>query len=77
MGLSKVVAKGNSKVVFVHQVGVDGKAYAEDITVELQPGVDPSRLAYWVNLDGKVGVASFSFTAYDQEFSGQMFPEAR
>ncbi len=74
MGLSKIVNKGN-KIVFVHQLGQDGKPYAENIIIELQPGVPESRNEYWATMDGKIGVVSVSFTKYDQVFSDLQFPE--
>lgn len=75
MGMSKVVNKGNGEIVFVHQLDQNGKAYAEDITIKVQEGVDPNRLAWFANQDGKVGVASVSFSPYDQTFPDLQFPK--
>ena len=76
MGFSKVVNKGDGKIVLVHQLDQNGKPYAENITIELQPGVDPRRLAWWESQDGKIGVANVSFSVYDQVFPDLQFPEA-
>jgi len=75
MGYCKVVSKGNGKVVLVHQLGVDSEAYAEDITIEVQAGVDPARVAYLASQDGAVGYASVGFTAATGDFSSIKFPE--
>lgn len=75
MGMSKVVVDSPTKVRLVHQLNGDGSAYAEDLTVELQPGVDASRLDYLKNQDGKIGVVSFGFSAYDPAPEGLLFPE--
>lgn len=76
MGLSKVKVLGPGKVKLVHQLNNDGTPYAEDVTVEVQPGVDPSRIDFLTKQDGKIGVASFSFSAYDNVDESQMkFPE--
>lgn len=75
MGYSKVVNKGNGKVVFVHQLDQDGKAYAEDVTVETQAGV-PTRVEYFAKQDGVVGVVSVSFSPTSADTSGIKFPEA-
>lgn len=63
MGYSKVVVISERKVKFVHQLDSDGTAYAEDITIEIDETVDPSRIKYLVDQDGKIGYASFSFSA--------------
>jgi len=76
MGYSKVVNKGNGKVVFVHQLDQDGKAYAEDVTVEAQAGVPESRVEYFAKQDGAVGVVSVTFTATSSDTSSIRFPEA-
>lgn len=75
MGLSKVVNKGNGEIVLVHQLDQNGKAYAEDITVKVQEGVDPSRLSYLASQDGKIGVANVTFSKYDQDFPDIQFPK--
>ena len=62
MGYSKVVKVSDRSVKFVHQLDMDGKAYAEDVTIEVQPGVDASRLSYFMGMEGQVGVLSVSFT---------------
>jgi len=76
MGFSKVVNKGNGKIVLVHQLDQNGKAYAEDITIQVQEGVDPSRLAWWESKDGKIGAANVTLAIYDQVFPDLKFPEA-
>lgn len=76
MGLSKVVDKGDGKVVLVHQLDGNGTAYAEDITVEVQAGVSPSRLDWLSKQDGKIGVANVSFSAYEGDYSSLRFPDA-
>jgi hypothetical protein len=73
MGYSKVVAKDNGKVVFVHQLNPDGTAYAEDITIEVQDGVEPSRVD-WSQRDGQVGVISVSFSPAPGDTSAVQFP---
>lgn len=75
MGYSKIVNKGNGKVVLVHQLNQDGSAYAEDITVEVQAGVDPSRIDHLTKQDGKIGTAGVYFTASEGDFSLVKFPE--
>lgn len=74
MGLSKVVAKADGKVVFVHQLDQDGKPYAEDVTIEAQEGVAAGRVD-WTAKDGQIGVISWSFNAYDIAPEGLKFPE--
>lgn len=74
MGYSKIVDKGNGKVVFVHQLDQDGKAYAEDVTVETQAGV-ASRVEYFAKQDGAVGVVSVSFSPTTADTSSVKFPE--
>jgi len=74
MGYSKLVKVSDRKVRFVHQLNSDGTAYAEDVTIELQEGVDPSRLAYLTAQDGKVGIASWSFSPADVP-TDLLFPE--
>jgi hypothetical protein len=75
MGYSKIVNKGNGKVVIVHQLDQDGKAYAEDVTVEVQAGVPESRVDYLAKQDGKVGTVSVNFTAQEGDFSNLKFPD--
>lgn len=75
MGYSKVVNQGNGKVVFVHQLNGDGSAYAEDVTVENQPGVSELRNEHLAKLDGKIGVVSYSFSLVDPQPEGLLFPE--
>ena len=77
MGYSKVVAITERKVKFVHQLDSDGTAYAEDITIEIDETVDPSRLKYLVDQDGKIGYASVSFSAAteSEQNSTVRFPE--
>ncbi len=75
MGLSKVVKLANGRgVKLVHQLDHDGSAYAEDITIEVQPGVDPERLSYLLSKEGTVGAASWGFTPADG-VHGLQFPE--
>jgi hypothetical protein len=75
MGLAKVVNKGNGKVVLVHQLGMDGVPYAEDVTIENQQGVPESRNDWLAKLDGKIGTVSYSFTPADPQPEGLLFPE--
>ena len=75
MGLCKVVKLANGRgVKFVHQLDGDGLPYAEDITVELQPGVE-GRLAYLLDKVGQIGAASVSFVEYPGAGGGLSFPE--
>jgi hypothetical protein len=69
MGYSKVVKLANGRgVKFVHQLDQDGTAYAEDITVEVQPGVDPEeRLRFFLKADGAIGYASINFVRAVQD----------
>jgi hypothetical protein len=76
MGYSKVVNKGNGKVVIVHQLDQDGKPYAEDVTVEVQAGVDPHRVAGLASLDGKIGYLSYQFSPASPQPENIKFPEA-
>ncbi len=76
MGYSKVVDKGNGKVVIVHQLNPDGSGYAEDVTVEVQAGVDPGRVDWLAKQDGQVGTVSVSFSPASGDFSALKFPEA-
>ena len=73
MGMSKVVAKADGKVVFVHQLNQDGTPYAEDVTIEAQEGVAAGRVD-WTAKDGQVGVISWTFTPYEN-VTGLKFPE--
>ena len=75
MGYSKVVNKGNGKVVFVHQLDGNGEAYAEDVTIEVQAGVPESRVEYYAKMDGRVGTVSVGFSPQDGDFSNIKFPE--
>jgi hypothetical protein len=75
MGSSKVRKISDRKVKFVHQLNADGSAYAEDVTIELQKGVDPGRLEYLASLDGQVGVVSYSFSPSPGDHSSLKFPE--
>ncbi|MDA8394793.1 MAG: hypothetical protein M0T72_06035 [Candidatus Dormibacteraeota bacterium] len=75
MGLSKVVPLANGRgVKLVHQLNSDGTPYAEDITIEVQPGVDPERLSYLLSKAGTVGAAGWSFAPMDG-VHGLLFPE--
>lgn len=65
MGMSKVVKVSDHEVRLVHQLDGDGKPYAEDITITTSDSVDPSRLSWLTSKDGKVGIASFSFSETD------------
>ena len=62
MGMVKVVAPTKGKVTFVHQLNGDGTPYAEDVTIEAQPGVGESRVD-WTDRDGQVGTLSWGFSA--------------
>jgi len=62
MGYYKVVKISDHKVRFIHQLGQDGKPYAEDVTIETAEEVDPNRLNYLTQNDGKIGILSFSFS---------------
>jgi len=75
MGYSKIANKGNGKVLAVHQLAEDGKAYAEDVEVTVQAGVDPSRVDWLAQQDGKIGVFSFSFSAADVDAANIKFPD--
>lgn len=75
MGYCKVVNKGNGKVILVHQLDQAGNAYAEDVTIEVQRGGDPSRISYLSSLDGRVGMLSYSFTPTEMDTSSLKFPE--
>lgn len=75
MGYSKIVNKGKGKVVIVHQLDGDGKAYAEDVTVEAQAGVPESRVEHLAKQDGAVGTVSVMFTPTTADTSGIKFPE--
>lgn len=74
MGLSKVVKVSDREVRFVHQLDGEGKAYAEDVIIKLQDGVDASRMSFWASMDGKVGVPTVSFSEYPASESLK-FPE--
>ena len=74
MGSCKVVAKSKGKVVFVHQLSIDGTAYAEDVTIEAQPGVEASRVD-WTDRDGQVGNISWVFTPTQTDPTNIRFPE--
>jgi hypothetical protein len=76
MGYCKIVNKGNGKVVAVHQLNQDGTAYAEDVEVRVQAGVDPRRVDWLAQQDGKIGTFNFSFTASDADPTNFKFPEA-
>lgn len=73
MGLCKVVAT-SGKVVFVHQLNQDGTPYAEDVTIEAQPGVPASRVD-WSKFNGQVGTIGWSFSPYTTVPEGLLFPE--
>ena len=75
MGSSKVKKIAPGKVKFVHQLNPDGTAYAEDVTIEVQPGVDPSRLSYLESQDGQIGLLSYSFQPVTGDQSSLKFPE--
>lgn len=72
--MSKVIAVSDRKVRIVHQLGGDGKPYAEDVTIEIADEVDSSRMAWLVAQDGRTGLVSFGFTAQDAG-DGVEFPE--
>ncbi len=75
MGMSKVVPLANGRgVKLVHQLDSDGTPYAEDITIEVQPGVDPERLSYLLSKAGTIGAATYSFYPHDGVI-GLLFPE--
>lgn len=75
MGMSKVVPLANGRGVrLVHQLDTDGTPYAEDVTIEVQPGVDPERLSYLLSKAGTIGTASFGFTPMEG-IQGLLFPE--
>lgn len=76
MGMSKVVDMGEGEIRILHQLNSDGSAYAEDVTVKVQPGVGASRLSYLASQHGKVGVFSYSFSPYDPAPEGLLFPDA-
>ena len=76
MGFSKVVKLNESTVKLVHQLNGDGTPYAEDVTIAVQLGVDPRRIDWLMRHEGKVGVASFSFTpSGDPPNDLLLFPE--
>jgi hypothetical protein len=75
MGYAKVVKVSDREVRFVHQLDGDGKPYAEDVTLTIPEGVDPSRLAYYAEQDGKVGVISYSFSPANPAPASVAFPE--
>lgn len=75
MGFSKVVAKTDGRVVFVHQLNSDGTPYAEDVTIEAQPGVAAGRVD-WTSKDGQIGTISWTFNPYDPAPEGLKFPDA-
>lgn len=72
MGMTKVVRTAENQVKLVHQLGNDGKPYAEDITIDVPAG-SGSRLDQYK--EGAIGVANVSFTAYDPAPTGIEFPE--
>jgi len=72
MGSVKVVAPEKGKVKFVHQLNSDGSPYAKDVTIEAQPGVDPSRVD-WTQQNGQIGILSWGFSR--SEVEGLLFPE--
>lgn len=74
MGMSKVVKVSDHEVRLVHQLGGDGKPYAEDVTISLDESVDPSRLAWLARQDGKTGIASFGFSP-SEVGEGVKFPQ--
>ena len=77
MGLCKVVRLENGRGVrLVHQLDQDGNAYAEDITVEVQEGVDPSRLSDLMAKDGKIGICSWYFSEDPVDPGSVTFPGA-
>jgi hypothetical protein len=75
MGYAKLVKVSDRKVRLLHQLGADGQPYAEDVTIELAENVDPSRMAYLTEQDGKVGIASFSFRPEAGAPEDLSFPE--
>lgn len=74
MGYAKVVKQSDRKVKIVHQLNDDGTPYAENVTIELQEGVDASRLEYLTSMDGRVGILSYSFRA-EENTPSVKFPE--
>lgn len=75
MGYSKVIKVSDHEVRLIHQFNSDGSAYAEDIIVTTPAEVDASRLDWLARQDGKIGVASVSFTASEQSGEGVRFPD--
>lgn len=76
MGYVKVRVIAPGKVKLVHQLDGDGKAYAEDVTVEAQEGAPASRVDYLAQHDGKIGYANVSFSpAGGVDASSVKFPE--
>lgn len=75
MGYSKVVKVSERSVKFVHQLDMDGKAYVEDVTIEVQPGVEASRLSYFMTMAGQIGVVSVSFSPNTATVNNSKFPE--
>jgi hypothetical protein len=72
MGMSKIKVLGPGRVKAVHELNGDGTAYAEDVTIESDV---PGRLDWLEEQDGKVGVFSFGFTAYETPPEGVLFPD--
>lgn len=72
MGLVKCRVIAPGKVKFVHELGQDGEAYAEDVTIESDV---PGRLDYFAQQDGKVGTLSYGFTPVTNVPAGARFPE--
>lgn len=75
MGYAKVVKVSDREVRFVHQLGGDGKPYAEDVTLTAPEGVDAASVLYYARLDGKIGVVSYTFHPVSDEIEGLKFPE--
>lgn len=75
MGYSKVIKVSDHKIRVVHQLGQDGEPYAEDLTIETAESVDPGRLGYLAQNDGRVGIMSFSFSPVAEGAAeGMKFP---
>lgn len=75
MGYAKVKAVSEREVKLIHQLGQDGEPYAEDVTITIPEGVDPTRIAHLVAQDGKIGVLSYSFSPANYPVEGVPFPE--
>lgn len=77
MGYAKVKKISDHKIKLLHQLHPDGTPYAENIIIELDESVDPSRLSYLASQDGKIGIASIAFSPSDESYISKdiQFPE--